>query len=195
MWIVFVMCWNSEVLYFVKMCPIYTDFEKYEKITWLPLTLFYMEGGSNGPPLAVFWPWLFGQCIKWADFSWLCSFQQSTGPSKAIFQIFFQIFEKFCLEDTWSPKILTRNSQKSKKNPIFPVKSYFFFLNLNSTCSQLSFEVHNVSVAQNWKFLIFCLGNFLSMTFASSATSIGKTTQFRRLFLMSLESWRFRLSF
>ncbi len=31
----------------------------------------------------------------------------------------------------------------------------FFFLNLNSTCSQLSFEVHNVSVAQNLKILNF----------------------------------------
>ena len=68
------------------------------------------------------------------------------------------------------------------------MKSYFFKLILNSTCSKLSFEVHNVSVAQKLKFFIFCLGNFLSMTFASSATSIGKTTQLRRLFLMSLES-------
>ena len=45
---------------------------------------------------------------------------------------------------------------KMEKNPIFPDKSYFFFLNLNSTCSQLSFEVHNVSVAQNLK-----ISNFL----------------------------------
>ena len=108
-------------------------------------------GGLNEPPPAVFWPWLFGRWVKWADFSWLCSFQQSTGPSKAIFQIFSEIFEKFRLEDTCSPKILTRNSEKSKKNPIFPEKSYFFFLNLNSKCSQLSFEVHKVSVAQNLK--------------------------------------------
>ena len=45
--------------------------------------------------------------------------QQSTGPSKAIFQIFFQIFEKFRLEGTWSPKILTQILKKSKKNQIF----------------------------------------------------------------------------
>ena len=31
------------------------------------------------------------------------------------------------------------------------MKSYFLLLNLNSTCSQLSFEVYNVSVAQNLK--------------------------------------------
>ena len=78
-------------------------------------------------------------------------FNNQQDLAKPFFRFFFQIFEKFCLEDTWSPKILTRNSQKSKKNPIFPQKSYFFFLNLNSTCSQLSFEVHNVSVAQNLK--------------------------------------------
>ena len=108
-----------------------------------------LHRGVNEPSPAVFWLWPFERWVKWADFSWLCSFQQSTGPSKAIF--FFQIFEKFCLEDTWSPKILTRNSQKSKKNPFFPDKYYFFFLNLNSTSSQLSFEVQNVSVAQNLK--------------------------------------------
>ena len=128
------------------------NFSMYFVNFFQPLTLFYMGGGvQRTPPPAVFWPWLSGRWVKWADFSWLCSFQQSTGPSKAIFQIFFQIFEKFCLEDTWSPKILTRNSQKSKKNPFFPEKYYFFLLNLNSTCSQLSFEVHNVSVAQNSK--------------------------------------------
>ena len=121
-------------------------------------------GGSNGPPLAVFWPWLFGQCIKWADFSWLCSFQQSTGPSKAIFRIFFQIFEKFRVEDIWTPKILTRNSEKSKKIHFFYNKSYFFWLNMNSTCSQLSFEVYKVSVAQNLKFRIFLGQNSLKFS-------------------------------
>ena len=35
------------------------------------------------------------------------------------------------------------------------MKSYFFKLNLNSTCSKLSFEVHNVSVAQKLKFFDF----------------------------------------
>ena len=35
------------------------------------------------------------------------------------------------------------------------MKSNFFKLNLNSTCSKLSFEVHNVSVAQKLKFFDF----------------------------------------
>ena len=35
------------------------------------------------------------------------------------------------------------------------MKSYFFKLILNSTCSKLSFEVHNVSVAQKLKFFDF----------------------------------------
>ena len=35
------------------------------------------------------------------------------------------------------------------------MKSYFLWLNLNSTCSKLSFEVHNVSVAQKLKNLDF----------------------------------------
>ena len=36
---------------------------------------------------------------------------------------------------------------KSEKYPFFPRKSYFFYLNLNFACSQLSFEVYNVFVA------------------------------------------------
>ena len=37
------------------------------------------------------------------------------------------------------------------------MKSYFLWLNLNSTCSKLSFEVHNVSVAQKLKNFDFLL--------------------------------------
>ena len=68
---------------------------------------------------------------------------------------FFQFFQKFVVEDIWSTKILSRNLKKSKKIQFFSMKSYFLLLNLNSTCSQLSFEVYNVSVAQNLKFCIF----------------------------------------
>ena len=81
-----------------------------------------------------------------------------------VFRFFFQIFEKFCLEDIWSPKILTRNSEKSKKIQIFSNKSYLFWLNMNSTCSQLSFEVCKVSVAQNLKFWIFLGQNSLKFS-------------------------------
>ena len=81
------------------------------------VTKFYRKQKKS---FTKFWCWKSdAPPVKWVDFSWLCSFQQSTGPSKAIFRIFFQIFEKFRLEDIWSPKILTQNSEKSKQNPIF----------------------------------------------------------------------------
>ena len=78
---------------------------------------------------------------------------------------FFQFFQKFVVEDIWSTKISSRNLKKSKKIQFFSMKSYFLLLNLNSTCSQLSFEVYNVSVAQNLKFQLFLDENFSWVTF------------------------------
>ena len=110
-------------------------------------------GGSVWPPPpAVFWLWLFGQCFKWTDFSWLCSFQHSTGPSKAIFRIFFQIFGKFRLEGTWSPKILTQNLKKSKKSN---------FSNWNHTFSSWIWILHDLSFLLRYiAFLYLKIENF-----------------------------------
>ena len=41
---------------------------------------------------------------------------------------------------------------KISKNQFFFKKLYFFFLNLYSTCSKLSFEVYNSHVSKNFKF-------------------------------------------
>ena len=46
----------------------------------------------------------------------------------------------------------------------FSRKSYFFNLNLNSTCSKLSFEVHKMHFAQNFKIFIYLAINILSVT-------------------------------
>ena len=53
--------------------------------------------------------------------------------------------------------------EKIEKNIFFCEKLYFFLLNLNCTGSQLSFEVYNTSVGQNFNF--FGLGIFLAATF------------------------------
>ena len=46
---------------------------------------------------------------------------------------------------------------KNQKKAFFCCKSYFFYLTMNSTRSQLSFEVSNMSVAQNFSiFTFFC---------------------------------------
>ena len=146
------------------------------------------EGGLEEPPQADDLPSLLGECDKWVNFSWLCSFQHSTWPSKSIFGISFQFFEKFVVEDIWSTKILSRNLKKSKKIQFFSMKSYFLLLNLNSTCSHLSFEVYNVSVAQNLKFYIFLPRKFFNGDLWHSSPASDKSMQLRRLFLVSMES-------
>ena len=50
-----------------------------------------------------------------------------------------------------TPKCL----EKNKKKYFFPQKSYCFYLNLNFTCSQLSFEVYNTCFDENFQFFIF----------------------------------------
>ena len=49
---------------------------------------------------------------------------------------------------------------KISKKILFFGKHYFFCLNMNCTWSQLSFEVHISSAAQNFKFLSFFPWNF-----------------------------------
>ena len=59
--------------------------------------------------------------------------------------------------------------EKIKKGIFFCCKSYFFYLNMNSTCSQLSFEVSNMYVAQNFSiftfFVKFWLKSFIVQNF------------------------------
>ena len=69
------------------------------------------------------------------------------------------------------------------------MKSYFLWLNLNSSCSNLSFEVHNVSVAQKlknfdflrMKFIINDLCLFRSLNWQNYATEKAVFDVFRKL--------------
>ena len=49
--------------------------QKLNILIYVDLTLFYMGGGSNRPPLADYCTLILGGCPEWTDFSWLCSFQ------------------------------------------------------------------------------------------------------------------------
>ena len=53
-------------------------------------------------------------------------------------------------------------------------KSSNFISNLNENCSQLSFEVYNVCVAQNLRISEFLIEFFFAWTLATSATSRGR---------------------
>ena len=45
---------------------------------------------------------------------------------------------------------MTRKLKKSEKIFFFARNCTFFYLKLNCTCSQLSFEVYNIYIAQNF---------------------------------------------
>ena len=123
------------------------------------LTLFYMGGGSNWPPLADDLSWFLRGCSKWAQISWVCFYQHLPRPIEAIFQ---KKILKF-----WKTEIFFSTVPTSKGPPFeifffkiiffhfFSNKSYFFNLNLHFTCSELSFEVYNMSFGENFQIFIF----------------------------------------
>ena len=117
-----------------------------------PLTLFYTGGGSKSPPSHIISVRSLVDATNGSIFHDFVPFNIQQDLATLFLGFFFQFFQKFVVEDIWSTKILSRNLKKSKKIQFFSMKSYFLLLNLNSTCSQLSFEVYNVSVAQNLKF-------------------------------------------
>ena len=59
---------------------------------------------------------------------------------------------------------MEKKNQKIEKEIDFFKKSIFLHLNLNSTCSKLSFEVHNIGFAQNFQIFNFLPINFSLMT-------------------------------
>ena len=67
---------------------------------------------------------------------------------------FFQKFQNFSRK--WIFSKFSKN-QKFQKKIFFLWKSYFLYLNMNCACSQLSFEVHNMSVAEFFSILTFLL--------------------------------------
>ena len=111
-----------------------------------------MGGGSKSPPRQMISRHSLVNATNGSIFHDFVPFNIQQDLATLFLGFFFQFFQKFVVEDIWSTKILSRNLKKSKKIQFFSMKSYFLLLNLNSTCSQLSFEVYNVSVAQNLKF-------------------------------------------
>ena len=79
-------------------------------------------------------------------------FNNQQDLAKPFFRFFFKSWRNF------ASKVLgpdAKFGKLKKRIQFFYNKSYFLQLNMNSTCSQLSFEVYKVSVAQNLKFRIF----------------------------------------
>ena len=85
--------------------------------------------------------------------SWFCSFPYLTGPRKPFLVFVFQKIEK-----NWRRKFLGSSSirrKSEKKRFFFTNKPYFFKLNINFTCSQLSLEVHDTIETQNLRNFVF----------------------------------------
>ena len=127
----------------------YSIYTKYISDSWL--TLYYM--GGHFVPAHVDDPSsLLGGCPKWPHISWLCLIHHSLGPIEAIFKNSFWNFEKPKKKEIYA---LWKKNQKLKKFWFFSKKPIYLHMNLNSTCSKLSFEVHNIGFAQNLEFCIF----------------------------------------
>ena len=75
-------------------------------------------------------------------------------------------FEILKIWKKWNLTLWHQKKKKSKKskNWFFFEISYFFNLNMNSTCFQLSFDVHNIYFPQNFISFIFLAIKFTSLT-------------------------------
>ena len=68
---------------------------------------------------------------------------------------FFKIYEKMNIKIFWGPRECRENWKNFEKKILFSRDSHFFLLNPCCTCSQLSSEIYNSFVAQNWSFDVF----------------------------------------
>ena len=123
------------------------------------LTLFYTGGGSPNPP----WQMISRDFsvdarneLKFHDF---VSINICHVPLKPFFKKNFWKFEKrkffFSTVPTSKGPPFEIFFFKTNFFHFFSNKSYFFNLNLHFTCSELSFDVYNMSFGENFKIFIF----------------------------------------
>ena len=74
---------------------------------------------------------------------------------KSFFEIFFWNFWETDIRKFLGSSSVSRKLKKLKKIAIFDKKLYFFLLNMNCTCSQLFFEIYNISVPKKFETSIF----------------------------------------
>ena len=115
------------------------------------LTLSYPRGGHYGPPYHE------SDCrccmvratlTKLPDF---VPFHICQVPESQFWCLFFKKLKKIDVENFWGSSSIRRKSENFEIFCFFTNKPYFFKLNLNCTCSQLSFEVHNTLETQNFE--------------------------------------------
>ena len=111
--------------------------------------------------------------------SWLCFFQRFTSLRRVVFRK--KIFLRKISNVVKNIHGGDPSMQKSKFSKFFFFfrKCYFICLNINFTWSQLYFEVHSSSVAQDFKFLSFFSLKFSILTFAVGMVIAKKSDSFR----------------
>ena len=72
-------------------------------------------------------------------------------PESQFWCLFFKKLKKIDVKNFWGSSSIRRKSENFEIFCFFTNKPYFFKLNLNCTCSQLSFEVHNTLETQNFE--------------------------------------------
>ena len=115
--------------------------------------------------------------------SWVYPKTSQVQGSWVIFLLSWQVFQKFSRDRAEIMIFLDRKSQNPFFFNFFITKSSNFISNLNEDCSQLSFEVYNVCVAQKLRISEFLIDFFSpgpwplwrppEGAISTSATSIG----------------------
>ena len=119
------------------------------------LTLFYLGGGQKAPDH-------HGSFCRVRRAR--AGFTKRHVPGKPFLEFLFENFGKLNVKIFMGFSSISWKIKKSKKSLFFK-KSYYSWLNHYCTCSQLSFEVYNTSVAQNLKFRPFLTWKIWFLTF------------------------------
>ena len=134
------------------------------KIPWNELKILNPIPGGGGGHYGPGWPKSVSRrhrararLTKIHDF---VSFNISWVLLKPFLKFFFEIFLKIERQKFRGSSRLRRKIEKNGKTPNFCKKSYFLRLNLYCTCSQLSFEVYNSSLAKYFNFFHFFFNFF-----------------------------------
>ena len=122
----------------------------------LPLSLQKRQAvlghpGHNGPPYhesACRCRMVRAMLTKLPDF---VPFHICQVPESQFWCLFFKKLKKIDVENFWGSSSIRQKSENFEIFCFFTNKPYFFKLNLNCTCSQLSFEVHNTLETQNFE--------------------------------------------
>ena len=117
-------------------------------------------------------PFLTGSCYGHKN-SWLCPYTSQLEVGKVIFLLSWQVFQKFSRDRRKITIFWDRKTWNWLFFIFFKTKVCNFVSNINDNCSQLSFEVYNVFVAQKLKILENSKHFFHVWTLATSATSRG----------------------